>query len=117
MSENNWALDPDVVLSVATWAVDMGEMTTAREVLDFFEKPWHWPEHHAGWQAEGDVAEELSMHWNVDYDKALVAAQAFADQGGDGSGMTFAEQVAENTAYVVAEYMIDGEYVARGENR
>lgn len=64
-----------------------------------------------------DVAAELAGNWDVDYDKALVAARAFADQGGDGSGMTFADQVAENTAYIVAEYMIDGGHVARGENR
>lgn len=58
-----------------------------------------------------DVAAELAGNWDVDYDKALMVTQAFADQGGDGSGMTFAEQVAENTAYIVAEYMIDGGYV------
>lgn len=34
--------------------------------------------------------------------------------GADGRGMTFAEQVAENTAYIVAEYMIDGGYVSPG---
>lgn len=123
LTEDNWTLDPDVVLSVATWAADVGEMTTAREVVDFFEKPWHWPEYFAGWQetsageAVEDVATELSLHWDVDYDKALMVAQAFADQGGDGSGMTFAEQVAENTAYIVAEYMIDGGHVAPGEDR
>lgn len=58
-----------------------------------------------------DVATELEMHWNVDREEALSAVRSFADQGGDGSGMTFADQVRENTAYVVAEYMVDGGYV------
>lgn len=61
-----------------------------------------------------DVATDLWMHWNVPHDDALAAVRTFADNGGDGSGMTFAEQVAENTAYVVAEYMIEGEYVSPG---
>jgi hypothetical protein len=61
-----------------------------------------------------DVATELGLHWNVDRETALAAVCSFADNGGDGSGMTFAEQVAENTAYIVAEYMIDGGYVSPG---
>lgn len=32
------------MLSVATWAIDVGELSTAREVLAFFEKPWNYPE-------------------------------------------------------------------------
>lgn len=61
-----------------------------------------------------DVAVELAWHWDVPAADALAAARSFADNGGDGSGMTFAEQVAENTAYIVAEYMIDGGYVSPG---
>lgn len=61
-----------------------------------------------------DVATELGLYWNVEHADALDAVQTFADNGGDGSGMTFAEQVAENTAYIVAEYMIEGEYVSPG---
>lgn len=30
------------MLSVATWAIEVGELSTAKDVLDFFEKPWHY---------------------------------------------------------------------------
>lgn len=65
-----------------------------------------------------DVATELSMHWNVDWETALADVRAFADAGGDGSGMTFSEQVSENTAYVVAEYMVaEGDVAGRATCR
>jgi hypothetical protein len=39
-----WCNNPDTVWSVALYAVDQGELGTAREVLAFFEKPWHYQE-------------------------------------------------------------------------
>lgn len=39
-----WHEEQTTVLSVADWAVDCGELTTAAEVLYFFEKPWKYEE-------------------------------------------------------------------------
>lgn len=44
------------MLSVATWAIDVGELSTAGDVLHFFEKPWHY----LGLFAEYHLSEYLS---------------------------------------------------------
>lgn len=47
-----WWADPDVLVSVATHAVDVCEFTRPQSVVDFFEKPWHYPELYDLWAAE-----------------------------------------------------------------
>lgn len=49
MTAVGWYSDSDTVLAVAYYAVDQGELTTANDVLAFFEKPWHYPELHDAW--------------------------------------------------------------------
>lgn len=39
-----WHTDHATLVSVATLAIDTGELSTASDVLAFFEKPWHFPE-------------------------------------------------------------------------
>jgi hypothetical protein len=47
-----WGMDHALIWSVAAWAVDMGELNTAQEVLSFWEKPWKYPELHNAWELE-----------------------------------------------------------------
>ena len=38
-----------MLVSVADWAVDEGELVSANDVLAFFEKPWNYNELYEGW--------------------------------------------------------------------
>lgn len=40
------------VVAVAHWGVDNGRLFDAKEVLHFFEKPWHYPEVFEGFDAD-----------------------------------------------------------------
>lgn len=46
----NWWNDHTMLISVAEQAIDDGELVHASDVLDFFEKPWHYPELHENWE-------------------------------------------------------------------
>lgn len=50
--ENDYSYDR--VLSAAYWAVDRGRICDVREVLYFFEKPWHYPEIFEGYEGRGE---------------------------------------------------------------
>ncbi len=41
-----WHEEQTTVLSVADWAADTGEITSARAMVYFFEKPWKFEELH-----------------------------------------------------------------------
>jgi hypothetical protein len=52
---SHWWDNHTVVVSVAEWAVDQGELRDARDVVAFMEKPWHYNELHDGWvRASGE---------------------------------------------------------------
>jgi hypothetical protein len=44
-----WYEDHGTLVGVLAHAVDTGELTTAQEVVDVVEKPWHYPELHTAW--------------------------------------------------------------------
>lgn len=54
MNEPAWYTSHQTLVDVASLACDNGELTTSEGVLDFFEKPWHYPELHKAWCAEVD---------------------------------------------------------------
>jgi hypothetical protein len=44
MTNPRWHSDIDTVHSVATYAVEQGEVTTLEDLLYLFEKPWKYEE-------------------------------------------------------------------------
>lgn len=59
-----WHEDHQTLVDVAKWATDEGIFTTAEAVVDFFEKPWRWPEVYDQWRsaiALGEIAEMAEM--------------------------------------------------------
>lgn len=49
-----WGDDDTLIVTVAEHAVDGSMMTTARELLDYLEKPWNYAEHYEHWRRFGD---------------------------------------------------------------
>jgi hypothetical protein len=44
MEDANWWGDDDsLIMSVAHWAVDVGELNNAHDLIAFMERPWHYP--------------------------------------------------------------------------
>jgi hypothetical protein len=48
---DRWWDNHDTLVAVARYGIDGGDFDTATEVVDFFEKPWHWPEVYEAWGA------------------------------------------------------------------
>jgi hypothetical protein len=61
-----WHNDHPTVLSVAQHAVDQGELHSAQEVIDFFEKPWHYPELLLLWR---ESLEDNDFPWALSIDE------------------------------------------------
>lgn len=49
----DWHADHDTLVGVASHAVYLMEFTRPGEVVDFFEKPWHYPELYDDWAENG----------------------------------------------------------------
>jgi hypothetical protein len=45
-----WFEDYDKVVSTAEQAIEDGALTSANDVLAFFEKPWNYGELHTAWE-------------------------------------------------------------------
>jgi hypothetical protein len=58
MTADMWYDDPDTVWSVAAYAHDQGQLCTAKEVLDFFEKPHHYGDLHYQWAYWGYLVDK-----------------------------------------------------------
>jgi hypothetical protein len=44
-----WGNDESLIWTVGSWAVEVGELDTPQLVIDYFEKPYNWPELFDGW--------------------------------------------------------------------
>lgn len=46
-----WYSSHTTLIEVARYGLEIGAWSTAEETIDFFEKPWNWPEVHTAWTA------------------------------------------------------------------
>ena len=44
LRQRNWHRDSATVYAVAEWAVENREVSTAKEMLEYFATPWSWQE-------------------------------------------------------------------------
>jgi len=50
-SEPHWSDDRDEVVAFARFYW-LGSLVSARELIDYFDKPWHWDNEYQGWKAD-----------------------------------------------------------------
>ena len=50
----HWWEDHGALVSTADWAVDVGELGSAQEVVYFFEKPWCFDDLYEQWRESAE---------------------------------------------------------------
>jgi hypothetical protein len=59
-----WIHDPDEVLAFGRVLVDSDELDSARDVLDYIEKPQKWNNEHELWEHNGSPCDSTERGWD-----------------------------------------------------